>query len=94
MNGKPYVEIAIKPIEVNGKRVNVVPVRADSVFCGRDIIGYMIKDEYPTMDRVYGRSAGALYSEMWKLSQQRTGLKPVDPYDDDDHPVFGLFVDR
>ena len=94
MNGKPYVEIAIKPIEVNGKRVNVVPVRADSVFCGRDIIAYMIKDEYPTMDRVYGRSAGALYSEMWKLSQQRTGLKPVDPYDDDDHPVFGLFVDR
>ena len=92
MNGKPYIEIAIRPIEINGRKYNSVPIRADSVFCGRDIMGYFFREEYRAVEALTGQQS--LYQNMWRKSMERTGLRPFDPYDDDDHPVFGLFVDR
>ena len=92
MNNKPYIEIAIKPVEINRREYNVAPIRADSVFCGRDIMGYIVRTDHHSVDSLTSRQAPS-YRDMWMKSRERTGLKPVDPYDDDDHPVFGLFVD-
>ena len=92
MNNKPYIELAIKPVEINRREYNVAPIRADSVFCGRDIMGYIVRTNYRAVDSLTSRQAPS-YRDMWMKSRERTGLKPVDPYDDDDHPVFGLFVD-
>lgn len=93
MRNKPYVELAIKPIVINRKEYDSVPIRADSVFCGRDIMAFY------TM--IYWGSAEASinpkmphYSVIRRKSQERTGLQPVDPEDAENHSVLGLFTRR